>query len=155
MKILKVSIITIVLLATALCLPISAKASSDMHNIILNERQLYFNSMENSNDFFSTRAMAQTVINRNINRSVTIPITRSSLNNGINIEITPVGHYLLVALFKRGSTTEVIGTSFTAPADRMTAWQWSAAELGNNTQIDVFISATANVNVYAYGAITY
>lgn len=56
---------------------------------------------------------------------------------------------------KRGSTTEVIGTSFTAPADRMTAWQWSAAELGNNTQIDVFISATANVNVYAYGAITY
>lgn len=155
MKILKTSIITIVLMVITLCLPISAKASSDMRDIILNERQLYYNSIDNTNDLFSLRATNRRVISETINRSTTIPITRSSTSEGINMEITPNGHYLLVALFKRGSTTELIGSSFTAPANRMTAWQWSASELGNNREIDVFISATADVSVYAYGAITY
>ncbi len=153
MKILKSSIITILLLVITLYLPTIVKATSNTNDIILNERKLYSNSIDNSNSLFSLNS--QTVLNSTFKRSTTIPITRSSLNSSINMEITPAGHYVLVALFKKGSTTETIASSFTAPAGRMTAYQWLASELGDNKEIDVFISATADVNVTILGSITY
>lgn len=154
MKTVKIIITLVMLLALTLYLPINVKASSDINDKIINERQLYPGTVINGDELFVSRAKQKT-INMTIKRSTIIQVTRSSSSTGMNLEITPTGHYVEIAIFKRGSETEVIGKSKHAPAGQMSAFQWTAAELGDTLDVDIFISAYANVSVYLLGSVIY
>lgn len=154
MKIIKTIITLIILLAITIYLPISVKATTDINDRIIEERKLYPGIVTNVEELLGARFITRN-INTRIYRSTRIQVTRTSSNTGMNLEITPTGHYVEIAIFKRNSETEVIGRGYVAPAGQMSAFQWSASELGDTLDVDVFISACANVWVTLLGAVTF
>ncbi len=155
MKILKITITLMVLLMLTLYLPVNVKAFTEDNDRIINERKLYNGTINNINESIMPRYSTYTFNNMSFKRSTIISVTRSSTNTGISMFIKPNGHYVEVAIFEAGSSTNVIGTAKIANVGVYSSLNWSNSELGNIKNVDVFITAYSNVDVSLEGSFTY
>ena len=140
MKVLKVLFVSL-LISIMLYFPTIAMAATESNDEkIINELQTF--GIENVPILQPRSRASQTEYNFPlIWRNESIYLTRTNTSTGITITALNNGsHAVDVCILKKGSTTEVVGSTKTIQANRLNTLSWPASSLTSETNIYVFFT---------------